>query len=72
MHNSTSYPKDKIKILLLEGINESAVDTFQKAGYTSITRLKGALQGEELNEALSEHRVLGIQQNPNHQRSHYS
>ena len=60
MHNSTSYPKDKINILLLEGINESAVETFQKAGYTSITRLKSALQGEELNAAVSEHRVLGI------------
>jgi len=61
MHStSTSYPKDKIKILLLEGINESAVDTFQKAGYTSITHMKGALQGDELNEALAEHRILGI------------
>ena len=31
MYNSP-YPKDKIKILLLEA-SESAVETFQKAGY---------------------------------------
>src|SRR4029079_5552104 len=33
-----SLPKDKIKILLLEGISETAVNVLQGAGYTQIDR----------------------------------
>ncbi|WP_226468648.1 hypothetical protein, partial [Luteimonas panaciterrae] len=32
----TSYPKRDIRILLLEGISPTAVETFQAAGYTQI------------------------------------
>lgn len=28
-----SLPKDKIRVLLLEGVNDSAVDLFTSAGY---------------------------------------
>ena len=38
-------PKDKIKILLLEGISESAVKSLTDAGYENIERLSGALDG---------------------------
>ena len=33
-----SLPKDKIKILLLEGISETAVNVLRAAGYTQIDR----------------------------------
>ena len=33
---TTSTPKDKIKIVLLEGIHPSAVELFEKDGYKNI------------------------------------
>src|SRR5690606_32566769 len=44
----TSLEKDKIRILLLEGIHESAVATLTNSGYSNIELLKGALTGDEL------------------------
>ena len=41
-----SLPKDKIRVLLLEGVNDSAVELFQNAGYTNLTHLKTALDRE--------------------------
>ncbi len=38
-----SLDKNKIKILLLEGVSESALEVFEKAGYTNVEYLKGAL-----------------------------
>lgn len=55
-----SFPKDKIKILLLEDINRSAVTTFKKAGYTNIKRMTRASVGEELDELLKDTHILGI------------
>ncbi len=47
-----SLAKDKIRVLLLEGVNDSAVQTLSDAGYSSVTRLTGALDGEALREAI--------------------
>jgi D-3-phosphoglycerate dehydrogenase len=55
-----SLPKDKIKILLLEGISDTAVNVLRAAGYTSIDRRTKALDGEALREALPGVRLLGI------------
>jgi len=55
-----SLSKDKIKILLLENVNDSAVALMEAAGYVSITRLKTALDGEALKEALKGVHILGI------------
>jgi D-3-phosphoglycerate dehydrogenase len=55
-----SLPKDRIKILLLEGIHDTAVSLFQQAGYTNISRLKKALDGDDLTEALKGVHILGI------------
>jgi D-3-phosphoglycerate dehydrogenase len=60
MSIATSFPKDKIKVLLLENISPSAVKEFEKAGYSDIEILKGALSEEELIEALADVRILGI------------
>lgn len=55
-----SLPKDKIKILLLEGVNDSAVELIEAAGYSSVTRLPKALDGDTLKEAIKGVHILGI------------
>ncbi len=60
MSQHTSFPKEKIKVLLLESISPSAKDAFEKAGYTDVEILTGALNEDELLETLREVRVLGI------------
>lgn len=55
-----SRPKEKIKILLLEGISDSAAAAFTSAGYTNVELQKKALNGEELRQALDGVSMLGI------------
>jgi D-3-phosphoglycerate dehydrogenase len=57
-----SLPKEKIKVLLLEGISETAVDLFKAAGYSQIDRRTKALAPAELRQALTDGgaRLLGI------------
>jgi D-3-phosphoglycerate dehydrogenase / 2-oxoglutarate reductase len=55
-----SLPKDRIRILLLEGINDSAVALLQAAGYTNLVRLPKALDREALHAALRGVHILGI------------
>jgi D-3-phosphoglycerate dehydrogenase len=55
-----SLPKDRIKILLLEGISDTAVNVLRGAGYTQIDRRTKALDGPALREALDGVRMLGI------------
>ena len=60
MPTPLSRPKDRIKILLLEGISETAVGALKGAGYTNVTRLTKALEGKALREALAGYSILGI------------
>ncbi len=55
-----SLSKDRIKILLLEGVHDTAVALFEQAGYASITRMPKALEGEALRDAVQGVHVLGI------------
>ena len=55
-----SLPKDKIRVLLLEGVNDSAVDRFTQAGYSNLERLPKALDGQALVDALKGVHLLGI------------
>ena len=55
-----SLAKDKLRVLLLEGISESAAALFAQAGYTNVTRLPKALDGAALLEALDGVHILGI------------
>jgi D-3-phosphoglycerate dehydrogenase len=56
-----SLPKEKIKVLLLEGISETAVGLFKAAGYTQIDRRTKALDAQELRKTLDGGvRLLGI------------
>lgn len=60
METQFSLPKNKIRILLLEGIHESAAAHFAAEGYTEVTRVKGALEGDALKKALQGVHMVGI------------
>lgn len=55
-----SFFKDKIKILLLEGVDRSAVHCFEKAGYSTIEYVTTALPEAELLEKIQDVHLLGI------------
>jgi D-3-phosphoglycerate dehydrogenase len=55
-----SLPKERIRVLLLEGVHDSAVQLLARAGYGSVTRLAGTLDGAALCEAVRGVHVLGI------------
>lgn len=57
---NTSYPRSKIKILLLENISDAAVREFGLGGYTEVHRLGGAVSEAELIKAVNGVHVLGI------------
>ncbi len=58
----TQYSLDKsnIRILLLEGVHQSALDTLNRAGYTNIEYLKGSLPEAELIEKIKDAHFIGI------------
>lgn len=56
----TSYPKEKIRILLLENISDAAVRQLKDAGYADIRRVSGALGEEELIREIGDVHLLGI------------
>ena len=58
--NSTSYPKEKINILFLENISDTAVKFFKDAGYASVRKLGGALSEEQLINEVKDVHLLGI------------
>jgi len=57
---TTSLEKTRMKVLLLEGVHDRAVENFARHGYTAIERHKKALAGEELKEALAGVHFVGI------------
>ncbi len=57
---ATSYPRNKIKILLLENISDSAVAEMNTSGYLEIKKINGALSETELIEAVKGVHLLGI------------
>ncbi len=59
-NEQTSYPRNKIKILLLENVSESAIAEFEANGYTEIKRLSGALSEDDLCEAIKGVHIVGI------------
>jgi D-3-phosphoglycerate dehydrogenase len=56
----TSYPRGKIKILLLENISDSAVEEFKQSGYGEIKKLSGALGEADLIGEIKGVHILGI------------
>lgn len=56
----TSYPKEKIKILLLENISEIAVKNFGRHEYSQVEKLSKALSEDALIDAIKDVHLLGI------------
>lgn len=56
----TSYPKEKIHILLLENISENAVNEFVSAGYKNVRKISGALSEKELVKEIKNVHLLGL------------
>lgn len=56
---ATSYPKNRIKVLLLEGIHEVARDLFAEEEF-QVELLRGALSESELIEQIADVHVVGI------------
>lgn len=59
MSENVSYPRDKIRILLLEGIHPKAVEAFENAGY-SVELNQSAMSESDLLEIVPEVHLLGI------------
>ena len=57
---NTSYPRTKIKILLLENISDSAVEELRAGGYADVERINGALSEAELCGTVKGVHLLGI------------
>jgi D-3-phosphoglycerate dehydrogenase len=56
----TSYPRSKIKILLLENISDSAVEELRQSEYTDVKRISGALSEDDLIGEIKGVHILGI------------
>jgi D-3-phosphoglycerate dehydrogenase / 2-oxoglutarate reductase len=61
----TSYPKEKINILLLENISKTALDIFENAEYFTIKKVTGALSEAELIKEIKQVHILGIRSKSN-------
>ncbi|WP_150909996.1 phosphoglycerate dehydrogenase [Marinobacter halotolerans] len=57
---NTSLEKSKIRILLLEGVHQSAIDTLNAAGYTNIEYLSHSLAEDELMSKIADAHFVGI------------
>jgi len=60
MAKEVSFPKEKIKILLLEGLHQSAFNEFHKKGYASIDSYKEAMTEDELLACIENYHIIGI------------
>ncbi|OUS27502.1 D-3-phosphoglycerate dehydrogenase [Thalassotalea sp. 42_200_T64] len=55
-----SLHKDKIKILLLEGVHQSALEILKSNGYSNIEYLKSSLSDEDLKKKIANVHFVGI------------
>jgi D-3-phosphoglycerate dehydrogenase len=60
MAPSVTLQKDKIKIVLLEGVHPSAVDCLQRQGYHNIEQISTALSDDALVTAIEDAHFVGI------------
>ncbi|KZC39492.1 MULTISPECIES: phosphoglycerate dehydrogenase [Rhodanobacter] len=56
----TSYPRQDIKVLLLEGVSASAVDNFRRAGYSQVELHAKSLPENELKVRIADAHIVGI------------
>ncbi len=58
--SKTSYPREKIRILFLENISDTAVKNFRSHGYTQVEKINKALSEDELVKEIRNVHILGI------------
>lgn len=58
--SKTSLDKSKIRIVLLEGVHQNAINIFNAAGYDNIESISSALSGDELKAKIADAHFLGI------------
>ena len=58
--NKNSLAKDKIKILLLEGVHQSALEELRAKGYSNIEYLKTSLTDADLIDKIADAHFVGI------------
>lgn len=58
--SKVSLAKDKIKILLLEGVHQSAVETLKRNGYSNIDYVKTSLPEDELKKRIKDVHFVGL------------
>ena len=56
----TSYPKEKIRILFLENISDTAVKNFRSHDYTNVEKINKALTEDDLVKEIKDVHILGI------------
>jgi D-3-phosphoglycerate dehydrogenase len=56
----TSYPRQDIKVLLLEGVSASAVENFRRAGYSQVELHAKSLPEDELKQRIGDAHIVGI------------
>jgi D-3-phosphoglycerate dehydrogenase len=56
----TSYPRQDIKVLLLEGVSASAVESFHRAGYSQVELHAKSLPEAELKQRIADAHIVGI------------
>ena len=56
----TSFPKQDIRVVLFEGISQSAVEVFRAAGYDQVEVLAKSLAGADLKEKIASAHIVGI------------
>ncbi|HEX4876435.1 MAG TPA: phosphoglycerate dehydrogenase [Chitinophagaceae bacterium] len=57
---TTSYPKEKVRILFLENISDTAVKNFHRHGYDKVEKISKALTEEQLIQEIKDVHILGI------------
>ncbi|WP_395766856.1 phosphoglycerate dehydrogenase [Aquirufa sp.] len=64
LSRAQSYPKSRIKVLLLENVHPAAVQLFTKEGF-QVELLKGALDEDELIEKIKDVSIIGLRSKTN-------
>ncbi|HEX8384989.1 MAG TPA: phosphoglycerate dehydrogenase, partial [Rubricoccaceae bacterium] len=55
-----SFDKSRLKVLLLEGVSETAVETFRRAGYDNVELRSGTVPEDDLKALVADVHFLGI------------
>ncbi|MBD8871780.1 phosphoglycerate dehydrogenase [Rhodanobacter sp. DHB23] len=56
----TSFPRQDIKVLLLEGVSRTAVEVFERAGYSNIEYHEKSLPEAQLLERIADAHIVGL------------